>query len=147
MWHGYLLRVSRDHQRPATSLELSDYLRRRDGGGYHMRRLHFNILVIGAGPTGLAAAISAAQSTTSIGLIDDNPRIGGQIWRTEARNIPAEQARYWFALASISNLTILNNTKIIAPLNSNTLLAETPTETLELQFKRLILAPGARELF
>lgn len=112
-----------------------------------MRRLHFNILVIGAGPAGLAAAISAAQGTTSIGLIDDNPRIGGQIWRTAAHSIPAEQARYWFALASISNLTILTNTKIIAPLNSGSLLAETPTETLELQFKRLILAPGARELF
>jgi NADPH-dependent 2,4-dienoyl-CoA reductase/sulfur reductase-like enzyme len=112
-----------------------------------MKRLNFNILVIGAGPAGLAAAISAAQSATNVGLIDDNPRIGGQIWRTGLHSVPAEQARYWFALASISNLTILHSTKIIAPLNADTLLAETPTETLELHFKRLILAPGARELF
>jgi NADPH-dependent 2,4-dienoyl-CoA reductase/sulfur reductase-like enzyme len=112
-----------------------------------MRRLTFHILVVGAGPAGLAAATSAAQSASSIGLIDDNPNIGGQIWRTGLHSTPAKQARYWLALACLRNLTILRSTKIVAPLNAHTLLAETPEETLELQFKRLILATGARELF
>jgi NADPH-dependent 2,4-dienoyl-CoA reductase/sulfur reductase-like enzyme len=139
--------MSRNHQRPAALLKLSDYLRRRDDDNNNVKHLSFNILVIGAGPAGLAAAISASQSTTDVGLIDDNPEIGGQTWRTGAHNLPNEQAKYWFALASTSNLTILTGTKIIAHLKSDTLLAETATEALEMQFKRLILATGARELF
>ena len=44
----------------------------------------FQILVVGAGPAGMAAAVVAASSAsknTAIGVVDDNPAAGGQIWR------------------------------------------------------------------
>ena len=40
-----------------------------------------DILIIGAGPAGMAAALAAAPSGGAIMLVDDNPAPGGQIWR------------------------------------------------------------------
>lgn len=42
---------------------------------------HCDVLIIGAGPAGMAAAVAAAPSSASIWVIDDNPAPGGQIWR------------------------------------------------------------------
>jgi NADPH-dependent 2,4-dienoyl-CoA reductase/sulfur reductase-like enzyme len=39
------------------------------------------IIVIGAGPAGLAAAEAASRNGTEVALIDSAPRIGGQYWR------------------------------------------------------------------
>lgn len=39
------------------------------------------IVVIGAGPAGLAAAASAAQAGADVVLVDEGDRIGGQFWR------------------------------------------------------------------
>src|SRR3954452_18859196 len=45
-----------------------------------MRRTE--ILVIGAGPAGIAAATAAAENGSKVVLLDDNVAPGGQIWRT-----------------------------------------------------------------
>jgi len=42
---------------------------------------HCDVLIVGAGPAGMAAAVAAAPSGASIVVIDDNPAPGGQIWR------------------------------------------------------------------
>ena len=42
---------------------------------------HVDLLIIGAGPAGMAAALAAAPRGLSIALLDDNPLPGGQIWR------------------------------------------------------------------
>ena len=39
------------------------------------------LLIVGAGPAGMAAALAAAPSGARITLLDDNPAPGGQIWR------------------------------------------------------------------
>ena len=41
----------------------------------------YDILVIGAGPAGLAAAQAAIAQGKQVGIVDDNPLAGGQIWR------------------------------------------------------------------
>jgi D-hydroxyproline dehydrogenase subunit alpha len=110
-----------------------------------MKRLHFKIVVIGGGPAGLAAAISAAKITTDIAVIDDNPALGGQIWRCGIYGVPDGQARRWIDAAS--TITILNRAKVIAVSQPDVLIVETATEALEVQFERLIIATGARELF
>ena len=40
-----------------------------------------DVLVVGGGPAGIAAAVSAAQAGQQVILVDDNPTPGGQIWR------------------------------------------------------------------
>nr|MBP6720376.1 FAD-dependent oxidoreductase [Rhodoferax sp.] len=46
-----------------------------------LKTRHCDVLIIGAGPAGLAAAVAAAPSGASITVVDDNPAPGGQIWR------------------------------------------------------------------
>jgi len=41
----------------------------------------YDIAVVGAGPAGLAAATSAANSGARVALIDSGARVGGQYWR------------------------------------------------------------------
>lgn len=43
-----------------------------------------DVIVIGAGPAGLAAAQSVADQGLSVRLIDEQPTAGGQIWRNAA---------------------------------------------------------------
>ena len=45
-----------------------------------MRRT-FDVVVVGAGPAGIAAACAAAKSDAAVALVDENPSPGGQIWR------------------------------------------------------------------
>lgn len=42
-----------------------------------------DVVVVGAGPAGLAAACRAAESGASVVVMDDNAGAGGQIWRGE----------------------------------------------------------------
>ena len=49
-----------------------------------------DLIVIGAGPAGMAAAATAAEAGLSVLILDEQPRAGGQIYRDVAR---AAQAR------------------------------------------------------
>ena len=57
-------------------------------------RKHFDVLVVGGGPAGLAAAVSAAEHGAKVGLVDDNPAIGGQIWRAGVVGHGPDAARW-----------------------------------------------------
>jgi NADPH-dependent 2,4-dienoyl-CoA reductase/sulfur reductase-like enzyme len=53
----------------------------------------FDIVVVGAGPAGLAAAAAAAGAGGRVAILDDNPRVGGQIWRSSVATSHPEPAR------------------------------------------------------
>ena len=55
-----------------------------------------DLLIVGAGPAGLAAAYRAAKSGLLVTVVDDNPAAGGQIWRGEQRKSTSAEARAWF---------------------------------------------------
>jgi NADPH-dependent 2,4-dienoyl-CoA reductase/sulfur reductase-like enzyme len=109
--------------------------------------LKFPVLVIGAGPAGMAAAVAAASSGTRVGVVDDNPGPGGQIWRGEGRKPSSRQASRWFERIRSSSIDYLYGTQVLGPLERGTLLAETDSRATTLQYDRLIIATGARELF
>lgn len=63
------------------------------------KRDSYDVVVIGAGPAGLAAAASAAEAGLSTLLLDENAGPGGQVWRAIA-STPVTQrdhlgADYW----------------------------------------------------
>ncbi|MGC9199223.1 MAG: FAD-dependent oxidoreductase [Acidobacteriaceae bacterium] len=112
----------------------------------------FDILVIGAGPAGVAAALAAATSGLRVGVVDDNPSPGGQIWRGGAP-LPAATRR-WMERFQSASITRLMGWQVIDCLrlgpDGGVLRAECNTpgaEAADLHFRHLILATGARERF
>lgn len=109
---------------------------------------HFEILVVGAGPAGIAAAVSAAVAGKRVGLVDDNPAAGGQIGRGGADQPIA--ARHWMSRLDRldgSSVTRLQGWRVFDVPAPDTLRAECGMECRDLSYGKMILATGARERF
>ena len=106
----------------------------------------FDVAVIGAGPAGIAAAVTAAESGANVALIDDNPAPGGQIWRGGANASHHPEAAHWLNLLSNSGVTRIAGTRVFYARNG-ALDAESDHSLSQLLYSKLILATGARELF
>lgn len=109
--------------------------------------LQCGVAVVGAGPAGLAAACTAAESGQRVILLDETPWMGGQIWRGQQAHPSAPQARAWFARLVRSGAKFVDRTAVVASPRLGLLLAERDGQPLQIHWERLILATGARELF
>lgn len=107
----------------------------------------FDVLVVGAGPAGLAAAAAAEAAGRRVGLIDDNPLPGGQIWRGGQAAAMDNQASRSFAAIEQGGVERLASTAIVAAPEPGYLIAETSDGPTTLRFNKLVLATGARELW
>lgn len=106
---------------------------------------HFEAIVIGAGPAGIATAVTAAHAGRSVALIDDNPAPGGQIWRHGA-HLPAP-ARRWLAELKSSTVEPFYGWRVVDHPKAGLIRTESDAGCTDLQYDRLILATGARERF
>ena len=110
--------------------------------------LHPDILIVGAGPAGMAAAVRAHESGARVLVVDDNPKAGGQIWRGGGRAHAGSQSGHWFARLATTGIPVLTSTQVVSAAGSSrTLLVETTGQSLELRFRKLVIATGAREIF
>jgi len=113
----------------------------------HSALEHCDLLIVGAGPAGMAAAVAAAPSGASIVVIDDNPVPGGQIWRDGPGGALPPAARKWReALGRHANIRVCSGTRVVAAPAHNELLLEDAVRGWRMQWKKLILCTGAREL-
>ncbi|MFK3840968.1 FAD-dependent oxidoreductase [Serratia sp. NPDC087055] len=112
-----------------------------------MSELTCDVLIVGAGPAGLAAACAAAESGRSVLVLDDNLRPGGQIWR-DGPNValPTLAQQYRRAVEAKSNITLLNGVKIVAQCGPQSILYEDAADSGTVEYQKLILCCGAREL-
>jgi pyruvate/2-oxoglutarate dehydrogenase complex dihydrolipoamide dehydrogenase (E3) component len=101
-----------------------------------------DVIIIGAGPAGMHAAHALASRGQQVALIDDNPDAGGQIWRG-VHNHATQPAR---ATLHSPRITTYYQTRVIATLDSQQLLVETPSDAHLLHYRHLVIASGAREL-
>lgn len=108
--------------------------------------LSCDVLIVGAGPAGLSAAQAAASGGANVVMLDDNPTVGGQIWRAGPHaNLPAEALALRRAVQACAKVRTINGTKVVGLLAAHTLLVETDSEALHVHWHTLILCTGARE--
>ncbi|MFL5243948.1 MAG: FAD-dependent oxidoreductase [Gemmataceae bacterium] len=119
----------------------------RAGAELNASRHSFDVLILGAGPAGLAAACCAAESGQKVGVVDDNPDWGGQIWRRDRAKPSGKKASRWMERIRSIAFEFLPSTQIISQLHPGSLLAEQEGHPRELNYQQLIVATGARERF
>jgi NADPH-dependent 2,4-dienoyl-CoA reductase/sulfur reductase-like enzyme len=107
-------------------------------------RLAAEVVVVGGGPAGLAAAVHAAEAGARTLLVDTYPRLGGQIWRH--RGEPPAAAKAWIARLARASVTYLAGATVVDAADDE-LLIEHSGRPRRLHFGRLVLATGAREFF
>jgi NADPH-dependent 2,4-dienoyl-CoA reductase/sulfur reductase-like enzyme len=111
-----------------------------------VKHLRFDVIVVGAGPAGIAAALAAADSGKSVGLIDDNPTAGGQIWRGSQSAPRKSASSIWFNRLRKSAVQIIGGARVFHAANGE-LAAESDDSAIQITYGKLIIATGARELF
>ncbi|WP_405952066.1 sarcosine oxidase subunit delta family protein [Streptomyces prunicolor] len=155
---------------PATTIELYDGLvatslpgqgrlaTEPDPARYDAVHAHCDLLVVGAGPAGLAAAAAAARTGARVILADDRPELGGTLLDTA-------QLLDWVAelkegLATAPDVRVLTRTTVFGHYDDNHLLAverrtnhlgaAAPTHVSRervwrIRARRVVLATGAHE--
>lgn len=120
----------------------------RDARGT-LRVLSTDVAVVGAGPAGIAAAVSAAEAGAAVVVIDAVAAPGGQIWRHRDRSTLPARARQWLArFDDCGARALLGATVVDAHRERGVKLdVEQGTSALRVVARRLIIATGARERF
>ncbi len=98
-----------------------------DPDRYAKRFAHCEVLVVGGGPAGLMAALSASKSGARTLLIDDNVILGGAL-RDSTETLNGESAMVWVTaikqqLVQMENVRILTRTTAFGYYDDNLLLA------------------------
>jgi sarcosine oxidase subunit alpha len=167
---------------PATTVTLVDGLKAEylnglgkldpadDRAEYDKKYVHTDVLVIGGGPAGLAAAREAVRSGARVMLLDDQPELGGSLLSGStapelAVTIEGKPALEWVAdveaeLVSGAESTVLNRTTAFGAYDANYVIAvQNRTDHLSspaasgvsrqriwhIRANQVVLAPGAHE--
>ncbi|WP_113716919.1 sarcosine oxidase subunit alpha family protein [Arthrobacter dokdonensis] len=136
-----------------------------DEAVYDKKYVHTDVLVVGGGPAGLAAAREAASTGARVILIDDQPELGGALLSGRDETVDGKPALEWVAdveaeLLTSEECTVLHRTTVFGSYDSNFLiavqnrtghLAEEPGDGVSRQriwhirAKQVVLATGAHE--
>ncbi|WP_156761260.1 sarcosine oxidase subunit alpha family protein [Microbacterium karelineae] len=161
---------------PATTVELVEGMDLRllsglgqlddqtDGAYYDHKHVHTDVLVVGAGPAGLAAAREASRSGARVMLVDERPAAGGALLSDSRSEIDGLPAREWVEqvvneLDWAEETAYLPRTAAIGSYDANYLVAvERRTDHLReigdgvsrervwhIRASRVVLATGAHE--
>jgi len=99
-----------------------------DTATYDKLFVHTDVLVIGAGPSGLAAALSAARSGARVIVLDEQSELGGSLLGSRTELVDGKPATQWVAeaaatLAAADEVTVLTRTAAFGSYDDNYVLA------------------------
>lgn len=111
---------------------------------------HCPLAIVGAGPAGLSAASTAAEAGIPTLLIDDNPHIGGQIYRQPSMNKedppdPRKTALFQRFHAAGSQVESWMGTTVWGIFPPRQLALVRDGQGMILEAEHIVLAPGAHE--
>ena len=114
---------------------------------------NFDLVIIGGGPAGIAAAATAAKHGLSVALIDERPTLGGQIYKRVGPGFKVKSAKevgkdYFLGEKLIaelngSNVNIFLETLVVAIEDSSVVIARNGQSAEKLIYKKLLISPGA----
>ena len=106
-----------------------------------------DVLVVGAGPSGLAAALAAAEQGASVLLVDENPSVGGSglYARGGATEAAERTAALTAAASSNARIRILTNTYAAGYYADNWVALVAPECMVKVRARNVIVAQGAYE--
>lgn len=111
-------------------------------------KLAEEVVVIGAGPAGIAAATSAAEAGRKVLLVDEGMRAGGQVWRHRQRSTLPDEARERLERLDASGARTLFGASVVDLAPDRRALLEIGGSPLVLEASlAVILCTGARERF
>ncbi len=112
----------------------------------------FDVVVVGAGPGGMAAAAVAAEAGLRVCLLDDNAAPGGQIWRgfrasTARKHQHGSSFLKWAARLERAECEVWQGWQALDQPAPGLLRLEREGDRRDVGFGKLIVATGARERF
>ncbi len=107
----------------------------------------YDVMVIGAGPGGIAAACVCAEGGRRVALVDQSFRAGGQIWRHRSREQTPADAQRWLERLDASAVERLFETTVVSIDNARAVTLVKGERVQRVRASVLVLATGARELF
>jgi sarcosine oxidase, subunit alpha len=113
---------------------------------YQKEYRHTDVAVVGGGPAGMSAAISAAAQGLRVMLLDENPSLGGHL-RFSKQHDPQTLNSLTKGVTSHPAITILNNTVVLGAFEDNWLAAMTTLDErlIKIRAEAVIYATGAYE--
>lgn len=105
------------------------------------------IVIVGAGPGGIAAAVTAAENGAEVTIIDENPGMGGQIWRQQLGKVKDKNAKSWINRLNNQQVKFCSSTVVLSSENNLLICNHSENGRFEIEFDSLIFACGAKELF
>lgn len=112
-----------------------------------------DVVVIGAGPAGIAAATRAAEAGRHVLLLDEAPNVGGQIWRHRSHATLGADARRWTNRLARTRAEVRRGVAVVDVMVNEggqrvTLVAERHRGGVDvIDASALVIATGARERF
>jgi D-hydroxyproline dehydrogenase subunit alpha len=117
----------------------------------------FEVVIVGMGPAGMAAALELCRLGAHVALVDENPQPGGQVYRRFAKEFTVEDERslgvnYAKGRKLIEEFSqvgkqcvVLNNTLVWGGFADNQLALRHEDKLALIKYNKLLLAEGASE--